>query len=94
MLMLDFILDGNDGKEGGNESGNDGKGGGNLATSSNVKLFDKQEKTKASKVLAEMKRDPLLAGMSPLYKDYESQYWWFEIPKFVVTLILCGLVTL
>ena len=38
--------------------------------------------------------DPMLMGMSPLYKDYESTYWWFEVPKFVVTLILCGLVTL
>ena len=38
--------------------------------------------------------DPMLTGMSPLYKDYESTYWWFEVPKFVVTLILCGLVTL
>jgi hypothetical protein len=35
-----------------------------------------------------------LTGMSPLYKDYESTLWWFEIPKFIVTLFLCGLVTL
>jgi hypothetical protein len=41
-----------------------------------------------------LKRDPILSGLSPLYKDYEPKYWWFEIPKFVSTLILCGLVTL
>jgi len=38
--------------------------------------------------------DPWLAGLSPLYKDYDFAHWWFEIPKFVSTLILCGLVTL
>jgi hypothetical protein len=38
--------------------------------------------------------DPVLMGMSPLFKDYGSNYWWFEVPKFVSTLILCGLVTL
>jgi hypothetical protein len=36
--------------------------------------------------------DPVLVGMSPLYKDYECSYWWFEVSKFVVTLVLCGIV--
>ena len=37
---------------------------------------------------------PILAGLSPLYKDYKSEHWWFQIPNFVMTLCLCGLVTL
>jgi hypothetical protein len=41
-----------------------------------------------------LKGDPILNGMSPLYKDYESKYWWFELSKFASTLILCGFVTL
>ena len=45
-------------------------------------------------LLALHEKDPVLMGMSPLFKDYESKYWWFEVPKFVSTLILCGLVTL
>jgi hypothetical protein len=45
-------------------------------------------------LLALQEKDPVLMGMSPLFKDYESKYWWFEVPKFVSTLILCGLVTL
>jgi hypothetical protein len=45
-------------------------------------------------LLALHENDPVLTGMSPLFKDYESKYWWFEVPKFVSTLILCGLVTL
>ena len=39
-------------------------------------------------------QDPWLSGLSPLYKDYESEYWWFEVAKFISTLILCGPVTL
>lgn len=39
-------------------------------------------------------QDPWLSGLSPLYKDYESEYWWFEIAKFISTLILCGPLTL
>ena len=38
--------------------------------------------------------DPWLLGLSPLYRDYESGYWWFEIPKFVSTLTLCALITM
>jgi hypothetical protein len=38
--------------------------------------------------------NPMLAGLSPLYKDYNSEHWWFQIPNFIVTLCLCGLVTL
>ncbi len=44
--------------------------------------------------LLALQEDPVLMGMSPLFKDYESDYWWFEVPKFVSTLMLCGLVTL
>ncbi len=45
-------------------------------------------------LLALHENDPVLMGLSPLFKDYGSKYWWFEVPKFVSTLILCGLVTL
>jgi hypothetical protein len=45
-------------------------------------------------LVALQENDPVLMGMSPLFKDYRSKYWWFEVPKFVSTLILCGLVTL
>ena len=38
-------------------------------------------------------KDPLLFGLSPLYQDYEKEYWWFEIPKFTSTLIFSALVT-
>ncbi len=63
-----------------------------------VKL-DKITKARADQVLSEsllalQENDPVLMGMSPLFKDYESKYWWFEVPKFISTLILCGLVTL
>jgi hypothetical protein len=29
--------------------------------------------------------DPWLAGLSPLYKDYEFTYWWFEVFSFLFT---------
>ena len=48
----------------------------------------------SEELLALQENDPVLMGLSPLFKDYESKYWWFEVPKFVSTLILCGLVTL
>jgi hypothetical protein len=52
-------------------------------------------KAKLLKLEVSMKEnDPWLAGLSPLYKDYDFAHWWFEIPKFIATLILCGLVTL
>ena len=38
--------------------------------------------------------NPMLAGLSPLYKDHSSERWWFQMPNFIVTLCLCGLVTL
>jgi len=38
--------------------------------------------------------DPLLFGLSPLYQDYQVEYWWFEIPKFVSTLIFSALATM
>jgi hypothetical protein len=81
-----------------------------------------QAKNHLEKLVEEMQEnDPWIVGMSPLYKDYDCTYWWFEvtppphphcplppfrrphlssssslsqIPKFVVTLIMCGLVTL
>ena len=39
-------------------------------------------------------QDPWLFGLSPLYRDYEAEYWWFEIPKLLSTLTLCVLVTM
>jgi hypothetical protein len=33
--------------------------------------------------------DPWLLGLSPLFKDYKRGYWWFEVPKFISTVILC-----
>ena len=41
-----------------------------------------------------LRKDPILTGMSPLYKDYEPERWWFEAPKFISTLVLCGVATL
>jgi len=38
--------------------------------------------------------DPWLVGLSPLYRDYEGEYWWLEIPKFITTLIFCALITM
>ena len=35
----------------------------------------------------------ILWGVSPLYKDYEPDYWWFEILQFEATLFLCGFAT-
>jgi hypothetical protein len=29
--------------------------------------------------VAMKEEDPWLAGLSPLYKDYEFEYWWFEV---------------
>ena len=37
-------------------------------------------KAKLLKLEASMKEnDPWLAGLSPLYKDYEFAHWWFEV---------------
>ena len=44
--------------------------------------------------LSVLNKDPILTGLSPLYKDYEASKWWFEVPKFVSTLLLCGVTTL
>jgi len=38
--------------------------------------------------------DPMLDGLSFLYKDYESQFWWWEVLRFLCTFFLCGVVTL
>jgi hypothetical protein len=38
--------------------------------------------------------NPMLTGLSPLYKDYNSEHWYFQIPNFIVTVGLCGVVTL
>jgi hypothetical protein len=38
--------------------------------------------------------DPWLLGLSPLFNDYKRGYWWFEVLKFISTLILCGPLTL
>ena len=43
---------------------------------------------------AKLEADPLLAGIRPLYQDYEAEYYWFEVPKFASTLVLCGLAAL
>ncbi len=68
-----------------------------------MKLFGEEKPEHITKARAEsflstsllaLQEDPVLMGMSPLFKDYESNYWWFEVPKFVSTLMLCGLVTL
>jgi hypothetical protein len=40
-----------------------------------------------------MEENPYLEGLSPLYRDYEPEFWWWEIPRFYCTVILCGLVT-
>jgi hypothetical protein len=45
--------------------------------------------------VALMKQDePLLTGLSPLFKDYGPDYWWFEIPQWFVTVFLCGISSL
>jgi hypothetical protein len=35
--------------------------------------------------------EPLLFGVSPLFRDYEPEYWWFEILQFLATLYLVGI---
>jgi hypothetical protein len=40
-----------------------------------------------------LKDDPFLEGLSPLYQDYQSKYYLWEIPRFFCIEILCGLVT-
>jgi len=40
------------------------------------------------------KKEPMLEGLSFLYQDYEPQYWWWEVLRFVCTLLLSGLVGL
>jgi hypothetical protein len=64
---------------------------------SQSQILKKKKEKKKARLMTEaenLKRDPILTGLSPLYKDYEAKYWWFEIPKFYSTLILCGIVTL
>ena len=52
---------------------------------------EKQEKQREYDEM--LKKNPFLKGLSPLFKDYEKEYLYWEIPRFFVTLILCGLVT-
>ena len=59
-----------------------------------VSQSQKKEMERLMTEAGNLKRDPILAGLSPLYKDHEAKYWWFEIPKFFSTLVLCGIVTL
>ena len=56
----------------------------------NEQIRDHLEKTGADM----QQQDPWLVGISPLFKDYDAAYWWFELPKSLVTLIMCGLITL
>jgi len=41
-----------------------------------------------------IEQEPMLDGLSLLFKDYEPQYWWWETVRFMCTFFLCGLVTL
>jgi hypothetical protein len=36
-------------------------------------------------------KDPILRGLSPLYRDYNAQSWWFEILQFVATFLVASL---
>jgi len=36
----------------------------------------------------------MLDGLSFLFKDYEPQFWWWEVLRFICTFFLCGVVTL
>jgi hypothetical protein len=55
---------------------------------------DSEEHIRDQKKYDQMdEEDPFLVGLAPLFKDYESKYWWWEIPRFFCTLVLCGLVT-
>merc|ERR1712086_118185 len=44
--------------------------------------------------MALKEHEPMLDGLSFLYKDYESQFWWWEVLRFLCTFVLCGVVTL
>jgi hypothetical protein len=60
-------------------------------------LFNAKNMTKkvSLRVLANhiKSKDPWIAGLNPLYKDYHAHFWWFEILKFCTTLFFCGPVT-
>merc|ERR1712070_873411 len=38
-------------------------------------------------------REYILQALSPLYQDYEAEYWWFEVLQFCVTTFLVAVVT-
>jgi len=40
-----------------------------------------------------LKQNPFLQGLSPLYRDYQPEFIFWEIPRFFCTVTLCGLVT-
>jgi len=45
----------------------------------------------ALKAQEAMKKEcAMLIGLSPLYRDYTGDYWWFEVLQFCVTLFLVG----
>jgi hypothetical protein len=48
--------------------------------------------TRRSHIMSIKEEDPLVAGLSPLFRDYKPRFWWFEISQFFVTTLLCGLV--
>jgi hypothetical protein len=44
------------------------------------------------KLKQKLLKDPVLRGLSPLYRDYNGSKWWFEILQFVSTLLVASII--
>jgi hypothetical protein len=55
---------------------------------------DIQSKRAVASIVAIKKTDPRLVGLSPLYKDFCAEFWWFQILLCFFTTFQTGIITL
>jgi hypothetical protein len=65
------------------------------ARKQSIQKLQKAEHARALATISDMKEmDPLLSGLSPLYKDFCAEFWWFQILLWVFTIFQTGIVIL
>jgi hypothetical protein len=65
------------------------------ARKQSIQKLQKAEYARALATVSDMKEiDPLLSGLSPLYKDFCAEFWWFQILLWVFTIFQTGIVIL
>jgi hypothetical protein len=65
------------------------------ARKQSIQKLQKAEHARALATISDMKEtDPILSGLSPLYKDFCAEFWWFQILLWMFTTFQTGIVIL